>query len=63
MNKREKEKVIRDYIKAYWGKRCKSTDWEDFPEMKGLRHPEGGVCGCCEAWRSYDYIVGKHFKD
>ena len=57
----KEEKIIKKYIEKNWGEKCKTTDWEDFPEDKGKRHPEG-VCPCCEAWRCYDYIIGKHFK-
>ena len=53
---------LENYIKENWGDRCKTTDWEDFPEDKGNRYPEK-VCPCCEAWRCYDYIVGNHLKE
>lgn len=55
------KKEIKKYIEKYWGERCKTTDWEDFPEDKGKRNPiKDGTCACCEAWRCYDYIIGKH---
>ena len=58
MKEQLKKWVIKNWVIENFGTRCKTTDWEDFPEDKGKRG-ERGVCPCCEAWRCFDYLINE----
>lgn len=48
--RRERE-AVRAFIEQGWGRRCKTRDTEDFPELKD--HLDGR-CATCEMWEVYD---------
>lgn len=43
------------FVEEGWGKRCKTKDLEDFPEL--THDPKGSRCGTCEMWEHYDEWV------
>lgn len=51
--KREVGTTIEKFIENGWGKRCKSKDTDDFPDLKDTDNR----CACCEMWEYYDDYV------
>lgn len=48
---------VEDFIEQGWGKRCKTTDREDFPEEDYDHDPLANRCPCCEMWEHYDEFI------
>lgn len=48
--------LIEQYVTAEYGERCKTSDIEDFPDLKGS--PDASRCATCKAWEEVD-----RFKD
>lgn len=51
--------AIEDYIEHHYGRRCKTKDTHDFPELKD--DPLANRCPICEAWDGFDrYFEGRN---
>lgn len=46
--------MIEEAITEHFGRRCKTTDAEDFPELAGKIE---GRCPVCLAWKQYDALL------
>lgn len=44
--------LLEQYVTEMWGKRCETSDLEDFPDLKDDRN--ASRCVCCEAWEEVD---------
>jgi hypothetical protein len=44
--------TVEKYVTAEYGKRCKTTDLEDFPDLEG--DANWGRCAACVAWEEFD---------
>ena len=54
------KKEIEKFLEEYWGPRCKTKDYEDFPELDPINvvgDPEAGRCPACLVYEKLDNFI------